>query len=102
MGKERFDTPNVVTSAVMEGRQKKGRLRKDRYTSLLIAHRFAYMTDVVPTTPIDYENVAGNFQMIKINPNTPMYKGAGAGYISQTNQAGYTKQSAAIKRGEKI
>lgn len=101
-GKERFDTPSVVTSAVMEGRQKKGRLRKDRYTSLLIAHRFIYSVDAVPVSSINYDDVAGNFQLIKVNPNQGMYKGAGCGAMENTNKKIYSDALGGIKQGEKI
>lgn len=101
-GKEHFNTPSVVTGAIMEGRQKKGRLRKDRYTSLLIAHKYIYSVDVAPTMSIDYTDVPGNFQMIKVDPNSGMYRGAGANALTQTNQKAYTNAIGAIKKGEKI
>jgi len=102
-GKERFDTPSVVTSAVMEGRQKKGRLRKDRYTSLLIAHRFAYSLDVTPTVPINYNDVAGNFELVhKLNPNDGMYRGPGCGTMENTNKKNYSDALGGIKKGSKI
>jgi len=102
-GKDKFDTPTTVTSAVMEGRQRKGRLRKDRYTSLLIAHRFIYSTDVAPTSSVDYTDTAGNFKLIEsVNPNEGMYRGPGAGALQQTNQKSYMNSMKAIKRGKRI
>jgi hypothetical protein len=77
-GKERFDTPNVIQPGSVEGRQRKGRLRKDRYTSLLLAHKYIYDNDVSPESNIDYNDVVGNIKKIKnINPNERMYKGIG-------------------------
>ena len=102
-GKEHFSTPSVVTGAIMEGRQKKGRLRKDRYTSLLIAHKYIHETDVQPVSSINYDNVAGNFELIKrSNPNEPLYFGPGFGSEQGKNQILHTQQARAVKRGEKI
>jgi len=101
-GKERFDTASVVTGSVMEGRQKKGRLRKDRYTSLLIAHKYVYTIDAAPTMPISYDDVPGNFQLIKTNPNHGLYRGAGCGAMENTNKKKYSDALGGIKQGEKI
>ena len=102
-GKEHFSTPSVVTGAIMEGRQKKGRLRKDRYTSLLMAHVYIYSVDVTPTTPIDYSDVVGNISLVhRTNTNEALYRGAGFGAEQQKNQTLLTNQPRAIKRGKKI
>jgi len=101
-GKEHFSTPSVITGAIMEGRQKKGRLRKDRYTSLLIAHKYVYTIDAAPTMPISYDDVPGNFQLIKTNPNHGLYRGAGCGAMENTNKKKYSDALGGIKQGEKI
>jgi hypothetical protein len=102
-GKDKFDTPSTVTSAVMEGRQKKGRLRKDRYTSLLIGHKFIYSTDVAPVSSIDYADTAGNFKLIQnLNPNEGMYRGPGCGLMEQSNKRSYNNALGAIKKGKKV
>ena len=78
-GKERFDTPTVVRHGSVEGRQRKGRLRKDRYTSLLLVHKYVYDNEATYRTTIDYADVAGNFRIVKdVDPNQKMYKGPGA------------------------
>jgi len=81
-GKERFDTPTVVMPGAVEGRSRKGRLRKDRYTSLLLAHKYIYDNEVSYSTEIDYEDVAGNINQVKnVNPTDKMYRGPGAAIL---------------------
>ena len=103
-GKERFDTPAVVTTGSIEGRQKKGRLRKDRYTSLLIAHKYIYDQDTNLTTDIDYNDVAGNFKKVKRDEKEGLYSGPGVGgmmnaseWIKNPNIVGATKNGERIK-----
>jgi len=59
-GKERWDTPEIK---LQNGR--KGRMRKDRYSALLIANMIARQMDRVPTLP-SYEMV-GNL-VVNIDP----------------------------------
>jgi len=80
-GKERFDTPSVVTGASVEGRQVRGRLRKDRYTALLLCYRHIHDTEVSFVPGVDYNDVAGNFQMVRKKEKEPMYKGRGVGHM---------------------
>lgn len=103
-GKERFDTPTSVTSAITEGRYKKGRLRKDRYTSLLLAHKYIYAMDVEPESSIDYTDTAGNFRKIKnVDPNMALYTGAGiAGFKNADEWMKSNKIKSATKNGENI
>lgn len=105
-GKERFDTPSVTSLINTEGRTTKGRLRKDRYTAILLSHFYVYENEFINDDPvIDYENVAGNFQKIKeINPAQGMYVGLGVPRMK--NAEFYTKGRespfGAVKRNEKI
>lgn len=100
-GKERFDTPSVVQPGAIEGRQRKGRLRKDRYTSLLLAHKYIYDNEVTHESSIDYENVVGNINRIKgVSPNQKMYKGIGAASI-KNNIPGYNRYGT-IRGGERL
>jgi len=103
-GKERFDTPTSVTSAIVEGRYKKGRLRKDRYTSLLLAHKYIYSVDVTPESGIDYNNVAGNFKKVKnLDPNMALYHGPGiAGFTNAEEWMRSTKTKNALQNGDII
>lgn len=59
-GREKFDTPDVKT-----GIQKKGRLKKDRYSALLMANWVARTTDVYSARPIgpDILTLSGFSQM---------------------------------------
>lgn len=102
-GRERFDTPQVVQPGAVEGRKKRGRLCKDRYTALLLSHKYIYDTDIAPDDAIDYEDVAGNIEKReKANKNEPMYRGPGVGRMrnaQDTRQGGIFK---AIKRGKQI
>lgn len=103
-GKGRFDTPAVVAAGAVEGRQRKGRLRKDRYTALLLGHKYVYDTDVKPESPIDYDDVPGNFQKFeKVDPSEGMYRGDGVGRMRNSadwNQGG--GGFGATKGGEKL
>lgn len=98
-GKERFDTPTIIQPGSVEGRQRKGRLRKDRYTSLLLAHKYIYDNEVSFETSIDYEDISGNFKIVKgVNPNQKMYKGPGA--ASFTNKGPGQNSYGATQSGE--
>lgn len=102
-GKERFDTPQVVQPGAVEGRARKGRLKKDRYTALLLSHKFIYDTAITPSDDIDYEDVPGNIvKRSKAPKNEPMYRGPGVGRMrnaGDTRNGGIFK---AVKRGRKI
>ena len=102
-GKERFDTPQVVQPGAVEGRNRKGRLRKDRYTALLLSHKHIYDTDIAPDEDIDYEDVAGNIKK-RDNPgkNEVMYRGAGVGRMRNANDARQGNIFKALKKGERI
>lgn len=102
-GKERFDTPNVVQPGMVEGRARKGRLRKDRYTALLLSHKYIYDTEITPDENIDYEDVAGNIRK-RENPgkNEPMYRGAGVGRMQNAKSARQGDIFKAVKRGKRI
>jgi hypothetical protein len=66
--RDRWDTPEVKLSG-----GKKGRLRKDRYSSLIIANMLArQMTNVI--APINYEVVGGNASNVG-KTTGDMYKG---------------------------
>lgn len=102
-GRERFDTPQVVKVGAVEGRARKGRLLKDRYTALLLSHKYIYNTEIATPDDIDYEDVAGNIEKRKKSPkNEAMYRGAGVGRMRnahETRQGGVFK---AVKKGKRI
>ena len=77
-GKEKFDTPQRVSAGTVEGRPRKGRLRKDRYSSLMFAHRYIHDTTETPNVAIDYEDVAGNIAITRTDSSEGMYRGPGA------------------------
>jgi len=106
-GKERFDTPTVAQAASATGIQRKGRLRKDRYTALLISHKWVYENDVRPEVAIDYEDVAGNIQKVdNLDPTEGLYRGPGVGSMRNSKDwvkgGGGEKNFGATKRGERI
>ena len=81
-GKEKFDTPNVSQPGSVEGRQIKGRLRKDRYTALLLAHKYIYENEVTTDSSIDYNDVVGNIRALKkVSSSDKMYRGLGIDVI---------------------
>ena len=103
-GKERFDTPQVIQPGAVEGRSRKGRLKKDRYTALLLAHKYIYDESVCEGEEIDYNDVAGNIEKRSKNvgKNEPMYRGPGVGRMQNsqaTRDGGLFK---AVKRGKRI
>lgn len=102
-GRERFDTPKVVSPGAVEGRSVKGRLRKDRYTALLLSHKFIYDTHIAVDSDIDYEDVAGNIvKREKPGKNEVMYRGPGVGRMRNAQGARQGEIFKAIKRGKKI
>lgn len=101
-GKERFDTPSVVSAGAVEGRQRKGRLKKDRFIALMLSHKFLYDTDTRPSELIDYEDVAGNFKQVKSNPDEGMYRGPGAASMHNASDwKGEKGQFGAVKKGDR-
>ena len=102
-GKEKFDTPNVVMAGAVEGRQRKGRLKKDRYTALLLGHKYVYDTDTKPVEDIDYEDVAGNFKKVQTNPSEGMYIGPGVGRMRNAKDCRDGRGFfGGVKNGERI
>jgi hypothetical protein len=102
-GRERFDTPQVVSPGAVEGRARKGRLRKDRYTAVLLAHKYVYDTDIAPDDNIDYNDVAGNIvKRTKTGKDEPMYRGAGVGRMRNAEAARKGTIYKAIKRGKAV
>ena len=102
-GKERFDTPSVVQPGAVEGRSRKGRLKKDRYTALLLSHKYIYDTDITPNENIDYEDVAGNIhKRTKPGKNEVFYRGQGIGRMRNAKDAREGSIFKAIKRGKRV
>jgi len=102
-GKERFDTPTSVTTAITEGRYKKGKLRKDRYTSLLLAHRYIYSLDAEPDSGINYNDVSGNFRKVKgVKKTDAIYHGPGLAAFKnhETWSGGFGKTKNSLGNGE--
>lgn len=100
-GRERFDTPQVVSPGAVEGRARKGRLRKDRYTAILLAHKHVYDTDIAPDDAIDYNDVAGNItKRDKPGKDEVMYRGPGVGRMRNAEGARKGSIFKAIKRGK--
>lgn len=67
--RDRWDTPDVKTP---NGR--KGKLRKDRYSALLIANMIARQMSQ-SLSPAQYDVIGGDTRSIKNENNTQMYKG---------------------------
>ena len=102
-GRERFDTPTVIQPGAVEGRTRKGRLKKDRYTALMLAHKFIYDTEVTPNYDIDYEDVAGNVEKrSKPGEDKALYRGPGVGRMRNSSGAREGNLFGALKRGEKF
>lgn len=102
-GKEKFDTPHVVQAGGVEGRTRKGRLRKDRYTALLLCHKYIYETSISNDDGIDYNDIAGNIVSSK-NKQTdePLYRGPGVGRMRNSEQSRTGGTYRALKGGKKI
>lgn len=102
-GKERFDTPQVIKPGAVEGRTRKGRLRKDRYTALLLSHKYIYDTDTTTDHSIDYEDVPGNIEKREKPPkNEAMYRGAGVGRMRNSHETRNGGIFKAVKKGKRI
>lgn len=75
LGKETFDTPDVKTSG-----DKKGRLRKDRYSALLYANYYARNKEKNKPFIIEYKPVGGTktaSTKATIDSGGPLYSGPG-------------------------
>lgn len=89
-GRDRWDTPEIK----MEN-GKKGRLRKDRYSSLVIANMIARKISRAPT-PIEYDVIGGFVSDMPASTDMgELYrgpewftKGAGAGFVGQVIERG--------------
>jgi hypothetical protein len=68
--RDRWDTPEVKLSG-----GKKGRLRKDRYSALVIANMIARQMQRVLNTSVSYDAVGGDTRNIPKETNGQMYKG---------------------------
>lgn len=102
-GRERFDTPQVVRVGAVEGRSRKGRLRKDRYTALMLSHKYIYENAIAPNNWIDYEDVPGNIEKREKAPeNEPLYRGPGIGRMRNSKETQNGGLFGAVKRGKKI
>lgn len=78
IGKETFDTPSIKGE-----NEKRGRLRKDRYSALLYANYYARNKDKNQPVNIEYKAVGGTKESFSTKKNTapehaPMYYGPGA------------------------
>lgn len=102
-GREKFDTPQVVSPGAVEGRAKKGRLRKDRYTALMLSHKYIYDTEIAPDENIDYEDVAGNIKKReKPGKNEAFYRGEGVGRMRNAKEARQGIIFKAVKKNKRI
>lgn len=102
-GRERFDTPTVVQPGAVEGRSRKGRLKKDRYTALLLSHKYIYETEIAYDDGIDYEDVAGNVEKrSKPDKEEPMYRGPGVGRMVNSKDVNAGGVFRAVKKGKRI
>lgn len=84
LGQERFDTPEVK----MDG-QKKGRLRKDRYSALLYANYYSRNKDKDNGTVLQYKAVGGTRDTIgrSENKSENMYRGFGTAKFGKSSWA---------------
>jgi hypothetical protein len=98
-GKEKFEAPSVTEMSISEGKKKTHKMRKDRYTSLLIAHRYVYDNDITPPPIIDYDDVPGNIRAVNVDPSEGMYRGPGIAGFRNAEWA-RSNNVAAVKRGE--
>lgn len=101
-GKEKFDTPSVVQPGSVEGRKRTGRLVKDRYTSLLLANKYAYDLDTSQPVVIDYDDIAGNMMINKNKHSGDLYRGPGVGRMRNSEHFRGGSPLGAIKRGERL
>ena len=68
--RDRWDTPEVKLSG-----GKKGRLRKDRYSALVIANMIARQMSRALDTSVTYDAIGGDTRSIAKDNNEQMYKG---------------------------
>ena len=103
-GKDKFDIPTMAkATGATEGKSVKGRLRKDRYTSLLYIHKYIHNLDNSNTVLVDYTDVPGNFRRIENKKDTSLYVGPGMAHMANSEDWISGKSSfIAIKRGEII
>lgn len=102
-GKEKFDTPQTVKPGAVEGRARKGRLHKDRYTALLLSHKYIYDTEIATDDSIDYNDVAGNIEKrSKPGKNEVFYVGPGVGRMRNAQDARQGGIFKALKRGKRL
>ncbi len=102
-GRERFDTPQVVSPGAVEGRTRKGRLKKDRYTALMLSYKYVYDTGVSQVEDIDYDDVVGNItKSTKPVENESMYRGAGVGRLKNAGDVRQNNRFGAVKRGKRL
>ncbi len=82
LGRDTFDTPQIKTSA-----DKKGRLRKDRYSALLYANYYARTRDKQEAVIIQYNPVGGTKDTFKHTVEKPgtLYWGPGMGKFGQAS-----------------
>jgi hypothetical protein len=81
-GRDRWDTPEVKSA-----QGKKGRLRKDRYSALVIANMLARQMNRILASP-DYNIIGANLrQMPKSKQKDELYKGPDW-FTSAANQEG--------------
>jgi len=100
-GKERFDTPQVAQAGAMEGRARRGRLRKDRYTSLLLGYKFIYDQSVTIVEPMDYDSAGDNRSRGNLIPvKEPFYRGPGVGRLINGQFLKDGSLTRAIKNGK--
>ncbi len=100
-GREHFDTPTTIAPGAVEGRKRTGKLKKDRYSALLFAHRYAYEVDVRAVPKEDYNDVAGNISIVQSDPSLGMYRGLGVAAM-QNNQWVRGSGGGAAKGGERV
>jgi len=102
-GREKFDTPKVVQPGAVEGRSRKGKLKKDRFIALLLAHKYSYDKSIQPDSNIDYNDVPGNIRRrTKPVKDEPMYKGPGVGRMRNAEHFRKGVPYGALKQGKRI
>lgn len=81
LGLEHFDTPEIKTE-----NNKKGRLRKDRYSALLYANYYARNKDFTQPMTVKYKAVGGNKDSFKTGEGKQkgMYTGPGMAKFGKT------------------
>jgi hypothetical protein len=91
-GLENFDTPSVKTD-LAPGVARKGRMRKDRYSALLMANTFARERHIKVFNEVPQMTVVGSNKTGVITPNKAnfgkMYYGAGTGWLGNNRGGGF-------------